>query len=190
MRIKMIKRVLCTLAVILCFSSNFAHAGIIYQNVADENYTAIGGSTIGTEQGYTKSIQFTAGLTEYLDKISVQLWNSGANNIFDIYLLTDNGGTIGSLIQGVMGQTTAVAWSDSTPLVEVDFGNSTLLTAGTDYWITISAGYDDTWLAWEIADQSNGLRVIGTAASVPEPTTYLLMALGLVGLLVRSIRGK
>lgn len=186
---KHVRNVVATLAVLMIsFASN---AGIIYQNVDDEIYNASSGYTIGLNN-HSYSWAFTAGLSEYLDSMSFQLWNVGTNNIFDVELFADDNGTVGTMLESVIGATGAPNAGASIPLVNVDFTNATLLSAGTSYWVTISSDYVDSWLAWEITNTGVGTVVYGVDAEetpptpAPAPAGLLLLALGIFGTVLKQ----
>lgn len=141
-------------------------------------------------------------------------FSSVDENIAQVYLHSDTGGLPGGIIDTYIfsGMVSEIVGGSVLSMA------STLnpsVTAGETYWLSISAGFPGNGLysqvGWHLNDQGasggvarendNGgwmisgvnstqaaFRVSGTA-SIPEPTTVLLMVIGFAGLVLTTARG-
>ena len=126
---------------------------------------------------------------------------------FDVCLMSDSGGLPGTIIESFL----VVVQSPQNPSTHtITSLSNPLLGGGTTYWFAVSPHYDYSHGGWNkntlgfagyaylFTGRSWGLdpestpafRVEGTRLSdpIPEPSTMLLLALGLIGL-TRQIRG-
>lgn len=155
-----------------------ATADVIYDNLASETYSPSAGYTIsgptspvGSENSYSES--FVAGLTSALAKVQVAVWHAGGDPSFILTLTDSNSNVLETWTAN------APAVSSSTPVVDLTSLLNPVLTLGSTYTLTVTAGDPTTWDAWEFRSNTlhsgtSGYRVLG----VPEPSSLALLGLG------------
>jgi len=147
-----------------------------------------------------------------VDQIDFAVSNIFGANTFTVQILNDNGG-----IQG--GQVLNATWTIATnlsvgtccDLVSIKDILNVSLIGGQKYFLSVGPldGSDDSWNAWADSNQNTAgsvitgssntvpvsasllpaFDVIGGAAAVPEPGTWMLMLTGAAILSCRRIRG-
>ena len=141
----------------------------------------------------------SAGVELLLDTLSFNSSPSG----FSVGLYSDNSNSVGLLIGNFTYQSQeiyTVTWGQQ--VTKVNFTSNLSLTGGTKYWIgaSNSAAYD-WWNGYSYpSPTTSGVGTFGnstsfatasspqamrvTASAVPEPSTYALIALGALGLMI------
>lgn len=185
-------------------SNTFSAAGTVFYGQ---------GNSVGTT--YANIAQsFVAGTTADIASVEIPLLMiSGIDPMLTIHVATDNSGAPGTILQS----SNITAPTGTPGIVTATFGSGTTLYSGNTYWIWIFATYDDeirwqatdpavsgtysrsfdygaSWTAYgtsELALRVNGydLATSSSLAPVPEPQTFILMGLGLIGVsLVRGLK--
>jgi len=204
------------LASCILITPNLLHASsIVFTTVSADHMfdTNDGGYSIfGTDVccDVDTGVEFTLSASTVLDKFGVGLGYVSGTNALDLTLRA--GTPTGAVVESfsVSGMPTFSG------LQLVTFGSSVLhptLIAGTPYWLVASASAPDGSLFWgfddRFADNSlvvnqavNGewggllvrtgmaLEVYATDAAVPEPTSMLLLSIGIAGLIAKRLHGQ
>jgi len=145
------KLIVCS-ALIVLLGVGSLQASVVYSTLGPgDSYDINTGWTIGySGYEYDQGNQFSisAGTPQQLDSIEVAISLVNGTNGVDVWLMTDNAGEPGAIIEAFnftnMGQ-----FGENNPLL---VGNSVLnpiLNPGVDYWLIASApSENDTWAAW------------------------------------------
>jgi len=182
----------CLIAAVLLTPS--AKAGtIVYStlgpggsyNCCNSNYTITGaGSMIGGP--YSQAQPFTASWSSPITQIDLATgWVSGGDS-FNIYLLSDNSGSPGSVITSWLGLPAASSFGSCCALSTVTGYIS--VTLGTTYWLEVQSAANDMWGTWNDNTSDTAPAYQIWAATTPEPSTLLLLLPGAALLLLRRRR--
>jgi hypothetical protein len=192
-----------------------ARADVIFSNLGPgDSYNCCSGWTLfGSDLPIDtdRAFAFTPAADYTLDSIDLALTWLGGTNAADVWLMSDEGGAPGSILESFLISSLPTFNTTNTLLTTADSTLNPLLSAGVQYWVASSAHSADGSLSfnWNItgdeglASRDNGgpwgvstsfltsgaFRVNGTpAAPVPEPSSVLLLAAGVLGLLSRTRR--
>ncbi len=179
------------------------------------NYTGTTSGGFGLTATGARAAQFTAGFTGFVTDVQVWISAQGTsgNATLDTYLLADNGGLPGAVLEHIGGIPGNL--STSFALATGAAAGTTLLTAGTKYWIGgVSLAGTSRAIAWgsggtagpEAFTTSGSVNGLWTSAgtnndavqyiingnavtsAVPEPASFVIVeaALLVLGLRVRK----
>jgi hypothetical protein len=184
--------------------------GILFTNFgAADSYNTAVGNTVGNAfdgKNYAEGDTFTPSLSESLSSLTIALsCLSGCPDNFDVSLTGSAGGAPGVVLKNfiVNAASLGVFGANNAPLV-LNAVSGPMLTAGTQYWITVSSDLNDS-IAWNLnstgdvaanAISSGGgltwfspsgqtpgaFQVDGVATVVPEPASLLLVATSMVAM--------
>ena len=129
----------------------FNDYGPLYTYQTTIGWTVSGSSTTFP---FTAANEFTASLTAAVTAVDLGISLAAGTNSVVVELMTDNGGTPGSVLEsyGFVDQMGAFG-SQNSPLVAHSVTNP-ILVAGTNYWMVAVPGASDTNAAWNYNDQS------------------------------------
>jgi hypothetical protein len=173
----------------------FNDYGPLYTYQTTIGWTVSGSSTTFP---FTAANEFTASLTAAVTAVDLGISLAAGTNSVVVELMTDNGGTPGSVLEsyGFVDQMGAFG-SQNSPLVATSVTNP-ILVAGTNYWMVAVPGASDTNAAWNYNDQSvtgtdlysrdggatwtsNGSQTLGAfevfGAPVPVPSTLVMSSI-------------
>ena len=189
-----------------------ASAGVIFTNFgAGQSYDTGTGNPIGNAfdgNNYAEGDTFVSPATEALVSVSLALScfvSCPASANFTVALTADGGDQPGAVIESFAftGTVLNAIGNNNTPVLATSILHP-LLTAGTQYWITVTSSLADS-IDWNLnstgdtADEA--LSFDGGASwfspsgltpgafevdSVPEPATFLPIGAGLLGLILRK----
>lgn len=160
---------------------------------------------------YTMAMPFIPSASYTLDSATVAIGIDQGTNSFDLAVYDDSGGRPGSTVLESWSGIVMGPDHSATTTETVLSASNPLLTGGSPYWLVASASAD-TWAGWMYnstgdlggyafsttgpagpwnvsppLSEEGAYSVMGTpaGATVPEPATFALFALGLVGILGR-----
>jgi len=155
--------------------------------------------TYDLTRAYTVGMTMTAGnsflpqFTGPLQEIDFALSNATGNGTVNVQLLTDSGGAPGTLIESYTVTVTSTFPSAGSVVPALSVIHP-ILHEDTAYWLILSAdtGSDNPWYFNSIGitgprfetglivpDTMATFRVIESSVAAPEPSVFVLMALGL-----------
>jgi hypothetical protein len=204
------------IALIALFCRTSAEAStIVFSNLGPGNsyngsgaYVISGSTTIfgDLDQGS----QFVPSQTVTLDSIEAALTYDRGPNAMELWLMSDDAGVPGSILESFSFTNLPPFDSTSTALAVGTSASHPLLMAGTQYWVIASTDGDtrgdfnlnstgDTgdvvrmdggsWILFNA--QAAAFRVSGTeAAPVPEPVSIVLLGSGLVVSTARALKRR
>ena len=186
-----------------------AEGALIYSNIGPGE--SFSGSTSVTAAGPTSiwgessaAARFVAIADGHLGTVEVGVLSGKSiyeTAHMDLWIATDGGGLPGTIIETASGTMTG----GTRGLSMVMFGGTTMLTAGTSYWIGMSAPADD-WFWWYVSDPAVAGRIgykttgawdafdyyagpslrVSTVSDIPEPGAgFLLLSGWLIAVLRR-----
>jgi hypothetical protein len=146
------KKLIACGALIVLLGVNSLQAGVVFSTLGPgDSYDTSVGWTIGfSGSEYDQGNQFSisTGTPQRLDSIELAISLVQGTNSVDVWLMADNAGEPGAIIEAFNFTNMGTFGSDNPLLV----GNSVLnpiLNPGEDYWLIASApSEDDTWAAW------------------------------------------
>jgi hypothetical protein len=166
------------------------------------------GNTVGNAfdgNNYAEGDTFTPSLSESFTSLRIALsCLFGCPDNFDVSLTGSAGGAPGAVLTNfiVNGASLGVFGANNAPLI-LNPVLSPMLTAGTQYWITVRSDLNDS-IAWNLnstgdvaanaissdggltwfspSGQTPGAFEVDGGTAVPEPSTLFLMGSGLIGL--------
>jgi hypothetical protein len=204
-----------------------ANAQLIYDNLhSNDPFSTAVARAVGLEPQHAIATRFTAQQSLLLDSVALTLWGDlnlddppegEVSAVFVSLHAHTMGGVPGGLLESVRVELTQRL--EAMPLTHAQFSNSTLLSAGTEYWLAVSPvdsgtstaweyhgyppGYiadrslEHDWSAWVYGNEEGGMRVFGTPQDftpIPEPGVYGMFAAlciaGAVALRRRQQRGN
>lgn len=198
----------CLVAAVLLASPASA-ATIVYTTLGSGgSYNCCSGWTIsgpGSDVGatYWVGAQFTATWNSPITQIDLATGYLSGGNSFNIYLLTDSGGSPGSIMDAWLGWPAADSFGNCCALSTVT-GNIPV-TPGQSYWLEVQAASGDLSGTWNennrglTGNMYSGSGAVFTdtlpayqiwAGEVPEPSSLLLVLPGVAALLMLRRRRR
>lgn len=191
-------------------------AGVIFNNFGPgDSYDVNRGVTIGLAGGIggphiDTAVAFAPiGNSFTLDGIELAINLGSGLNLLDVALTTSVGGFPGAVLETFRFVNAMGPLGFLNPPLIADSVLHSLLSEGTQYWVVASAPDLSTSAAWNLNTTSDpgpqaqredsgpwflvspprgAFRVSGTA--IPEPSTFTLLGLGVLGLLGYALRRK
>lgn len=163
-----------------------------------DSFVSSAGWTIGESTEQRVASQFTSAASGQLDYIKLTLF-APTPGLVNVILHEDNNDTVGN---GIQAWGITPASNDTTYTLNNPFP-STVLTAGTKYWLEVRAFGTSTHVAWNFNDQGNTLPTsfangngafgspsvtdagVFEVAVVPEPASLTVLALASLAALKR-----
>lgn len=209
------------LGTILLFATLPSQAGIIFSNLLQPgNQYAPDGLGIGHTPSFPNpgdyllyGVAFIPSTTAQLTTIQAPLFVASGPNQIQAFLMSDSGGSPGSILESFLLSNLPVPAPGPFPLVTITSLLDPVLLGGHQYWF-VATGGPSTWAGWTLnlfqsdandvqAEQSvvggvtqpwivssytraGALQVSGT--SVPEPSTPALFGCALLLLIIRNCR--
>jgi len=193
------KLYLCIVVTLLVLPAATVQADVLFQQNPD-NLSAYWSYNPGQQMADNFSISAGGSITE------VKWWGHYGNDMtddFTIRFYSDNSGSPDTLLatHHIVSADEKTAISPTTYAYDAELTSAFTATAGTAYWISILNGSSGDW-GWFSSNQTGLLamrptdndtwaglpkgdlsfELDGTTTEVPEPTTMLLLGLGLIGL--------
>lgn len=188
--------------------SNLGSGGTVYQETSAYSVNGVSTPPIYTAMAFTPSANYD------LSQIDLALGNISGTNSAIVTILTDSSDAPGTVLDTWDLTGLPAFGTTSTTLQTLTPGSSTTpsaviaLNAGVQYWIEVAPGTSSTYDAWNFnstgatgptwqsttgptTTETNGaFDVLGNSvtATAPEPSTWLLLGIGLLGLLALAAR--
>jgi hypothetical protein len=154
--------VVCS-ALIVLLGVGSLQAGVVFSTLGPgDSYNTSAGYTIGfagAEYDQGNQFSISTGTSQRLDSIELGIFLVQGTNSVDVWLMTDNAGEPGAIIEA-FNFTNMGPFGQYNPLLVGTSVLNPVLNPGVDYWLIASApSENDTWAAWNRSQpEVTGLR--------------------------------